>query len=992
MQLASKDKDRLRVLIEDASKTVAQSWPLKTFAYRNPLRGLEHLPFDEAIRQGKESFGGSGYLPNDDYRQLHRDGEITDTALDSALDSALKSIAESVDSDSVAIGQRCVSFWDVLRLHLLFGLDSLDPSLLDWTLQAGGALERFRHDVPAELRVHERDRAPVVGELWKQVLAAVRKPHDLGRNASETTFDSGERDCRDSTADLTHADMISLPNGRTLGDWVNALTGVSIVDQINDQMIKWCAAFLDEGMASWKMPDRTAGFYDAWRFLAAGDWSGRFVGIKRLGRKIRELPPTPEEAVESSLQRLCIPESQWIDYLSRHLAQLPGWTGFIRWRGENPGYPFQHTNPIDPGQYLAVRLFYEVELVEAACRREWGIDGTLPALLGYWEKHRDEYTQRMSGETQITDADTQAACRDGWRLFHLAQFLGLTSQDVQSLSTRDVQTLLGWLDAFPSEDHGVVWLTALEISFRDRLIAKLSASETREAVTETSTLAQFVFCIDVRSEPMRRCIETQKKYETFGFAGFFGIPMSHQAFDDNEHAALCPVILSPKFAVNEVARDGEQDALDVYATSSRWSRLGESLFYDLKRNAISSVVLIDVAGVFFSAMLGGKTFFQRKFDAVLSRVSDWFGQRIATQIPVERCSVNEPDESDETDSLQHGFTVAEQATFVENAMRAIGLTKDFGRFVVICGHGSTSDNNPYFAAYNCGACGGGHGDANARVFTRMANSPEVRDIVRENGVYIPQETWFLAAKHNTVTDSITFYDTQDVPASHDDDFQQLVADMQRASELQAQSRGQTLPQTPANLSPQAAHEHMMARSVDWANVRPEWGLSGNAAFVLGRRALTDRADLEGRVFLQSYDWATDPQGAILEALMTAPLVVAQWISMEYYFSAVDPNHYGSGSKVTHNVVSGVGVMHGAHGDLQAGLPLQSVNDGRVHYHKPVRLLAIIEAPTNRIETAIGHHVLLQDLLHNQWIHLVAVDPETGTFQRYVPDATWEPLT
>ena len=1004
-QLSCEERDRLGQQVVEASGPVAQSWPLKTFAYRNPLRGLEHLPFGQAVRQAKHALGGEGYLPNDEYRELFRSGAITEAAVNQALSRFTTTIETvSVGSETVSLGKRQVESRDVLRLHLLFGLDPLDPALLTWTLlsgdlRSGKTRAAFRQDMPmdsgarggSEVFQPETLAGPAaLAELWESTLAAVRRAE---RNESSVVTE-------------TLTPEIELPAGRTLSDWVGLLSGRSIVDQINDQMIKWSAAFLDEGMSSWQMPGRQSGFYLAWRELARRDFSGRFLGIKRFGRKVRELPDSPQQAISQSLSRLGIPQSRWTEYLGRQFAQLPGWAGFIRWRGENPGYPPQQKHPIDAAQYLAVRLFYEAELVQATCRREWGIEGTLPAIVADWQGRPQEYLQRIGETSHAVDAETRMICGDGWRLFHLAQLLELTPQDVAAMSGADVRTLLGWIDAMRCEDHGAVWLDALETSYRDRLLAGLSplrpdadiettghadsVTPIRESTAgESTTLGQFVFCIDVRSEPMRRQIEDRGAYQTFGFAGFFGIPISYQAFDSHDPAALCPVILSPQFAVNEVPRSDQTESLQAYASSSRWNRLGDRLFHDLKRNVISSFMLIDVLGLFFSAMLVGKTFFHSSYESLVNRVWGWFSRPVATQIPVQPAG---SEESSAEPELPHGFTLDQQAAFVGGALRAIGLTDGLGRFVVLCGHGSTSENNPYFAAYNCGACGGGHGDANARVFAAMANNPKVRGMVSESGLQIPDETWFIAAKHNTVTDSITFYDQEEIPEGHAEDFQKMISDVQGASTDQAGQRIGRLPQAPENLSPQQAREHLLTRSFDWANVRPEWGLSGNAAIILGRRSLTDGVDLDGRVFLQSYDPDGDPEGAILEALMTAPLVVAQWISMEYYFSAVDPDRYGSGSKVTHNVVSGIGVMHGAHGDLQSGLPLQSVNDGSEHYHHPVRLLAIIESPTSRIDDVVGKHVLLQQLLHNQWINLVAVDPSSGEYRRFNPNSTWESLS
>ena len=935
--LSPDERTCLRDDVVAAGQTVAQNWPMKTFAYRNPLRGLEHLPFDRAIHEAKHLLGGNGYVSNEEYRQLYWEGRITDDA----VNQALQHVGSGIAGQTLTVGNRPIASSDVLRLHLLFGFDALDPALLTWQLGAGGSTTRFRHDLPADSRNRQDGDASYLTKLWDSTLSAL--------NLSDLSHDSHEQDTEENAIP-----ELDLPSGRTLSDWLGVLAGASLVNQINDQMIKWTAAFLDEGMAGWEMPERHDGFYRAWRELAQRDYTGRFLGIKKFARKIRDLPASPEDAIALSLKSLGIPKQRRADYLSRQLAQLPGWAGFIRWLGENPDYPAQKKHPIDPVQYLAVRLFYEVELVQTFCRREWGIDGTMCALLSYWENHRDEYQKLVGRDSHSVDRYTQAVCNDGWRLFHLAQFLELTPRDVEELPSSDIQTLLGWLDVFPADQHGPVWLEALESSYRDQLIERLSAQRGNMSMTEARPLAQLVLCIDVRSESFRRHIEAQGPYETFGFAGFFGIPVSYQAFDSSERAALCPVIVAPGFEVDEVPRAGEDGPLKGYAAGSRWNRLGHHLFHDLKSNPVGSFMLIDLLGLFFSARLIGKTFVRARYESITARAQGWFSRRVATETTVDRTE----DVDSEPPRLPHGFTPAEQATFVENGLRAIGLTRNFGRFIVLCGHGSTSDNNPYFAAYNCGACGGGHGDPNARVFASMGNQPHVRQTLKEHGLDIPDDTWFLAAKHNTATDRVSFYDVQDVPASHTDDLRRLAEDLKKAGRHQALERCHRIPQAPTDVSPNAAAEHMVSRTVDWANVRPEWGLSSNAAFILGRRSLTKGLDLGGRVFLHSYDPDADTEGAILEALMNAPVVVAQWISMEYYFSAVDPIVYGSGSKVTHNVVAGVGVMHGSHGDLQSGLPLQSVNDGLKHYHEPVRLLAIIEAPTSRISEVIEKHTLL----------------------------------
>jgi len=994
--LTQEERKHLRHEIAEASEPIAQFWPMKTFIHHNPIHGLENLPFDQAIRKAKDLLGGEGYLPNDEYRQFYREGRITEEGVQRAFERVGP---QEKTQSRIQIGSRWIAVTDVWRLHLLFGIEALDPALLTWEFTGVGATKRLRQDLLEESKrriigrtIEECEQCRDYPEeayltnLWKSTLFALRLPDPFSGNH----FHDGHYQADAHPSNEVQKMKIGLPTQRTVSDWVEELAGVSIVEQINNQMIKWSAAFVDEGLAGWEMPLRHWGFYTAWRDLAQRDPSGRFLGIRNCRRKVQDLPHEPEDAIVFSLHRLGIPPEQWTDYLSRQLAQLSGWAGFIRWRGENPAYHAQRTQPIDPVQYLAVRLFYEVELVQVVCQREWRIDGALPALVEYWQSHKDEYTHRMGTSSHSLDPGTHVTCHDAWRLFHLAQLLELSPIEVHDLLAAEVQLLLSWLDAFPADQHGPVWIEAYEDAYREQLLDKLSAHRGTVPPLDIRPSAQLVFCIDVRSESFRRHIEAQGPYETFGFAGFFGIPISHQAFDSEDRLALCPVILSPNHAVTEIPRSGEEQSLQNYSSGSRWHQLGHHVFHDLKHNPIGSMMLIDVLGFFFSLGLIGKAMILKPYHAMTAKIQTWFKFPVVTQIPVGQSSSPSPlsPEKDTSSGLAPGFSLIEQATFIENGLRGMGLTKNFARLIVLCGHGSTTDNNPYFGALDCGACGGNSGDPNARVFSAMGNAPEVRRILQERGLLIPDDTWFLAGKHNTTTDRVTFFDVVDVPASHAEDVRGLSFDLKQAGANQALERCHRLPQAPRNVAPEKAYAHVAKRSLDWANPRPEWGLASNAAFLIGRRGLSKGLDLGGRVFLHSYDPVPDTAGGILEKIMMAPLIVGEWINMEHYFSSTDPWAYGSGSKVIHNVVSGIGVMLGSQSDLQTGLPLQTINNGSLHHHEPMRLLTIIEAPPDRIAPIIQKHTLLQHLFHNQWVILVALDPATFNFYRYNPDSTW----
>ena len=338
-----------------------------------------------------------------------------------------------------------------------------------------------------------------------------------------------------------------------------------------------------------------------------------------------------------------------------------------------------------------------------------------------------------------------------------------------------------------------------------------------------------------------------------------------------------------------------------------------------------------------------------------------------------------------------GLTTSEQLKYVETALRILGFTKTFARLVLLCGHFSTSDNNPYESALDCGACGGNHGVSNARALAAMANNPKVRETLAKKGLTIPEDTHFIPGQQDTVTDEVILFDLEDVPATHQQDLIELQQALKEAREKTNLERLLRLPDVTGKESIEDAIPVAKVRSMDWSQVRPEWGLSNHTAFVMGRRALTQEINFEGRTFLHSYDPAQDPDGKYLEIIMTAPMIVTNWINMEHYFSTVDPMVYGAGSKVYHNVTGNIGVMYGSESDLCCGLPLQTIFNGERPYHEPMRLFCVIEAPLERIEMLVERHELLQQLTKNRWINLVAIEPQTKKFFFFQYQKEWKPI-
>jgi uncharacterized protein len=346
----------------------------------------------------------------------------------------------------------------------------------------------------------------------------------------------------------------------------------------------------------------------------------------------------------------------------------------------------------------------------------------------------------------------------------------------------------------------------------------------------------------------------------------------------------------------------------------------------------------------------------------------------------------------DADELGGGFELDELIALADGFLRSTGLV-DPAPIVVLCGHGGTATNNPHLAAYDCGACGGQAGDVSARAMAQVLSDPRVVHGLLERGIDTTG-TRFVAAIHDTTRDRVTLLDAE--PESSPQ-LMRLMGALDAATDGLALERAAVLPQAPQGAEVRQLRRHLDRRAGDWAQVRPEWGLAGNAAMVIGPRSLTAGADLEGRVFLQSYRPDVDPDGALLESLMAGPMVVGQWINMQYWCSTVDPERFGAGDKTTHNVVVGAegtehalsGVLTGVRGDLRIGLPWQAVSetapvDGdwvEPTYHDPVRLLAIVYASVETVDAVLERQPHVARLVSGGWIDLRVIDPLSGAIVR-----------
>lgn len=952
--------------IRELAELLPLQGPITSFAFLNPLQGMEQSSFFDVLRQVPEIYGCEPWLSETRYRSKLQRGRIRESDLREILNEDSGSAAqESVAGLAPRID---------LRLSRLKDLVAPETDHeLSWMIAELDGLRRFHSAVPDGHRIAMLESC----REWLQQTPAAGPVPTSEAGLEEATLKSmwhlirqGLPACPGSTAPRTSPGFVRLR------DLLFAATGQDPDELANEVLVSFCAAWLDQGYAQWSIPDQEDGFLSAFCGLFRQPVFGARRWLRQLPKALEPLRAgqlTPVASILASLSAFGVSESDRRTWLRQSLLALRGWAGMI-WQTETrPDRVFRASPPGTLLQFLAVRLILDELAATEVIHRHLGapqsIQETTAKLLPGYLSSRNQ--SRSSHEAFV--------------LFQLAQLQGWGPSTLSRLTPEDWLALQHEIRTFDSLERRRLFHLAFERRLLHQALDAIHIRAARPHIKPTRPKFQIVTCIDAREESFRRHLEEAcSEIETFGNAGFFCVPMYYRGAAEATWTALCPVVVTPKNWIVEDVVYALEDSHRHRATARRILGRASQGINSGSRSSLSGALLTTLLGPLATVPLLGRILFPR-LAARVNRTA----RRIVAPPAITRLRLERPEG---TPAGPHddgiGFTLTEMVNVSERSLRDIGLVSDFANIVLILGHGSVCLNNPHESAYHCGACSGNPGGANARALAAMLNDRRVRKQLEARGICIPEEAWFIGGLHNTATEEITFFDLELLPSSHVAHLRSLRSLLSSVLEHNAHERCRRFESASLELSPGEALRHVQERAEDLAQTRPEYGNCTNAMCFVGRRSRIRGLFLDRRSFLMSYDATLDsPESSILARILAAVIPVCEGINLLYTLSAIDNRGWGSGTKLPHNVTSLLGVMDGAASDLRPGLPWQGVD-----IHEPVRLLFLIESTPSAMLHIMERNSNIAAICRNGWAQLAVLDPDSSSIQRFVNGSfqPWQP--
>jgi uncharacterized protein len=976
--------ERLQHLIDHAAHLLPAQGPITVFIHHNTLHAFEEEEFTDAVKKGAKVFGCHPFLPEEAYRDCLSRGRIRFEDLTAVLHQHLG------DQADVRIA-RTTTRLDLRLAMLQYAFRSGPTEELLWFVEETDALRRVRQDVSAP------DRAKLIAETRRWVMRDLRGDQESNRgvdsspgNSLTESLSSLFERMRESRIEswseatweaftlqllwrICSENVIGLPSFTPTPkkpirhrDLLLQATGIDSDLLVHEKLIRLSSAYLDQGIATWSLPNRDQGFFRSFCSLYsdAGHPLSQWVsGLKKeLDRYVTD-SITPLQIIHESLVALGVPEEEWEAFISETFLTLRGWGGMVQHieqRGDRVAHPIQSGSLVE---FLAVRLLLDRFAIKYVAQETLDYDRPLAEL-------RDELRQRIAENTSSSVSVEQRA----FLVFQLAQVLGWSPGEVYRFRKEEWVSIVREIETFNAVERRHLFHLAYERRFTIQTLDAIALHADKNPLPTQRPRFQVVTCIDEREESFRRHLEEiAPDAETYGTAGFFAVAMYYRGVGEAHFIPLCPIVIRPKHWVTEKVIEDFEETHRRRAKTRRAIGTVKHQFHLGSRTFAFGAIISTLVGVLATLPLVMRILFPR----FTARVSHWFGEAVKppprTRLQLER---SQPTPSDEEGGI--GFSVEEMITSSERILRDIGLIHRFSRLVFVIGHGSTSLNNPHESAHDCGACGGSPGAPNGRAISQMLNDPRVRKELQNRGITIPEDTYFVGGYHNTSDDSVTWYDIDRLPTSHLDELKYAFKAIDGACDRNAHERCRRFLSAPLTLSGEGARQHVEGRAEDLAQTRPEFGHATNAICIVGRRHRTQGLYLDRRAFLVSYDPTQDtPDAAILTRTLLPVFPVCSGINLEYYFSRIDPPGWGCGTKLPHNITSLLGVMDGAASDLRTGLPWQMVE-----IHEPVRLLFVIETKAEIMEQIMQKHPGIGNLVYKGWVQVALLDPNSSRIQIY----------
>lgn len=953
-------KKNIVELVDEISHYLPSQGPVSTFVHHNTLHYFESLDFFEAIETASKIYEAKAYHSEKFYQEQYKNQRISKADINKAINDNLVDFKEDLFG---------IPPLKIVRHIILNANSSITKETLRWKLQEKGSLYDFSSLTKGKQKNKiKNDDVENFPQLKKQILdlfsnsdnkfltQSIKTKEELSLLSSLEDKDQLKNKWKNYHS-LKMLWLVSLDLAKSASFTIKyekksneskflspSKEEISKVEStINSYLIKYTASFLDSGLAHLHVDSREKGFlFSFLKHLENDSWArpqwlhGDFSSYKN---------KSAENIIEEHLNQVEDLKTKEIEpYLLRKALILKGWGGLISQIEKKGGINSIKVNFID---FLAVRLILE----EAAKR--------------FFSNKNFKNLVISEQNNQTTDSNLEISKEAfAYHLFRTFQSLGISASNLLLKQNEvEVKKIVTAFDILDQKTRLRIWQSAYEWNLYSRLSSALIGKSKRETSNSKRPKADIVCCIDDREESFRRYVEEiSKDYSTYGTAGFFGVDAEFHSLYEKP-AAFCPVNITPTHKVKIIPKRGAEEKVTGFG------KLKE-VKSDLRVHLVNQSKtlfrgwLIAIGGILALVPLSISTLSPRwthKFKGFLQR---------KLLNPGDDTSIIYSSE-DENSSDSSLYTLEEMMLRVRALLTSTGMIKNLSPLVIIMGHGSFSSNNPYRSAYDCGACGGRPARLNPRVFAHMANRKDVREALAKQGFTIPSDSHFVGSFHNTCTDEVEYFDQDLIPDSHLKLFEKVKEDIEKARAKNALERCRRFDETHLE-NEREAILHVESRAYHIAQPIPEYGHATNAFCIVGKRDITKNLFLDRRAFLVSYDREIDPNQEILTALLRAVIPVCMGINLEYFFSCIDNQKYGAGTKLPHNVTSLLGLMTGFCSDLRTGLPSQMIE-----IHEAVRLLFVIEASPSEIKKTFEKEPYLGELAQKGWFNLFSFDSENN---------------